>query len=44
MLDPIGQEIVTCTVWNSFDYDPAIGITKINDPTAVRGDLIRRPR
>ena len=39
VLDPIGQEIVTCTVWNSFDYDPAIGITKVNDPTAVRGDI-----
>ena len=35
----IGQEIVTCTVWNSFDYDPEIAITKINAPTAVRGDL-----
>ncbi len=39
VLDPIGQEIVTCTVWNSFDYDPEIGITKVNSPTAVRGDI-----
>jgi LPXTG-motif cell wall-anchored protein len=37
-LDPIGQEIVTCTVWNSFDYAPEIAITKVNSPTAVRGD------
>ena len=38
-LDPIGNEIVTCTVYNSFDYDPAIEITKSNDPTVIRGDL-----
>jgi uncharacterized repeat protein (TIGR01451 family)/LPXTG-motif cell wall-anchored protein len=38
-LDPIGQEIVTCTIWNSFDYAPAIAITKVDDPTQVRGDL-----
>ena len=39
VLDPIEQEIVTCTIWNSFDYDPTIGITKVNAPTAVRGDI-----
>ena len=38
-LDPIGQEIVTCTVYNSFDYDPEIALTKVNAPTEVRGDL-----
>ena len=38
-LDPIGQEIVTCTVYNSYDYDPAIALTKVNTPTVVRGDL-----
>ncbi len=38
-LNPIGQEIVTCTIWNSFNYAPAIGITKVNAPTAVRGDI-----
>ncbi|HEY5879149.1 MAG TPA: LPXTG cell wall anchor domain-containing protein [Nakamurella sp.] len=38
-LDPIGNEIVTCSVYNSFNYAPAIAITKTNDPTAVRGDL-----
>ncbi len=38
-LDPIGNEIVTCTVYNSYDYDPAIEITKVNDPAVIRGDL-----
>ncbi len=38
-LAPIGQEIVTCTVWNSFNYQPAIAIAKVNTPTEVRGDL-----
>ncbi len=38
-LDPIGQEIVTCTLWNSFDYAPAIAVTKVDSPTEVRGDL-----
>ncbi len=35
----IGNEIVTCDVYNSYDYRPAIQVTKVNDPTAVRGDL-----
>lgn len=39
LLDPIGDEIVTCTIWNSFDYDPQIELTKVNAPTEVRGDL-----
>jgi hypothetical protein len=39
-LDPIGQEIVTCSVWNSFIYQPAIAITKANAPVVVRGDLV----
>lgn len=38
-LDPIGQEIVTCSMYNSFDYEPAIAVTKVNAPTEVRGDL-----
>ena len=38
-LDPIGQEIVTCALWNSFAYAPAIALTKVNSPTEVRGDL-----
>jgi hypothetical protein len=38
-LDPIGDEIVTCSVWNSFNYDPQIAITKANDPEVIRGDL-----
>jgi LPXTG-motif cell wall-anchored protein len=38
-LDPIGNEIVTCTVYNSYDYEPAIDVTKVNDPTVIRGDL-----
>ncbi len=39
-LDPIEQEIVTCTIWNSFDYEPDIELTKINSPSEVRGDLV----
>ena len=38
-LDPIGQEVVTCTVWNSFDYESGITLTKVNAPTQIRGDL-----
>lgn len=38
-LSGIGQEIVTCSVYNSFDYEPDINVTKVNDPTVVRGDL-----
>jgi hypothetical protein len=38
-IDPIGQEIVTCTVYNSFDYEPGIALTKVNAPTELRGDL-----
>ena len=50
-IDPIGQEIVTCKVYNSFDYAPGIHLEKVNAPTEVRGDLVttrtrvtRRPR
>lgn len=39
-LDPIGQEIVTCTMWNSFAYEPDIALSKVNDPPVVRGDLV----
>ncbi len=44
-LDPIGQEIGTCKVYNSYDYAPEIAVTKVNTPadssnnTNVRGDL-----
>jgi hypothetical protein len=38
-LDGIEQGIVTCSVYNSFDYERAINVTKVNDPTVVRGDL-----
>lgn len=38
-LNPIGQEIVTCSMYNSFDYQPAIALAKVNSPTEVRGDL-----
>jgi len=38
-LDPIGQEIGTCKVYNSFDYAPDIALTKVNAPTELRGDL-----
>lgn len=40
VLDPIEQEIVTCTIWNSFDYAPGIALEKVNAPTEVRGDLV----
>jgi len=39
-LTGIGNEIGTCTVYNSFDYAPAIAITKVNTPTEIRGDLV----
>jgi hypothetical protein len=39
VLDPIEQEIVTCTIWNSFNYAPQIALTKVNSPTELRGDL-----
>ena len=26
-------------LWNSFDYQPVIALTKANTPTSVRGDL-----
>ena len=38
-LTGISAEIGTCTVYNSFDYQPAIALEKVNSPTAVRGDL-----
>ena len=38
-LTGIGAEIGTCTVWNSYNYDPQIAIEKVNAPTEVRGDL-----
>ena len=38
-LDPIGQEIGTCKVYNSYDYAPDIALTKVNTPTSLRGDL-----
>lgn len=38
-LPQIGAEIVTCSLWNSFNYAPAIAVSKVNAPTSVRGDL-----
>lgn len=38
-LPDIGQEIVTCTLYNSFNYNPSLTVTKTNDPPIVRGDL-----
>src|SRR5262249_33148349 len=35
-LNPIGQEIVTCKVYNSFNYAPAIHLEKVNTPTELR--------
>ncbi len=43
-LDPIGQEIVTCKVYNSFNYRPGIHLEKVNNPTEVRGDLADNPQ
>ena len=42
-LNPIGQEIVTCKVYNSFNYNPGIHLEKVNTPTEVRGDLADNP-
>jgi uncharacterized repeat protein (TIGR01451 family) len=33
------EDIATCTLKNSFNYAPAINVTKVNTPTGVRGDL-----
>ena len=33
------QDIVTCVLYNSFDYQPDIEITKVDDPQQVRGDV-----
>ncbi|GAA1953101.1 DUF7507 domain-containing protein [Microbacterium deminutum] len=38
-LTGIGNEIGTCSVYNSFDYAPDIAITKVNTPSSVRADL-----
>ena len=38
-LDVPSQDIVTCTLRNSYDYAPAINIAKVDSPTVVRGDL-----
>ena len=38
-LDPIGSEIVTCALYNSYSYAPRIELSKVNSPTEVRGDL-----
>ena len=33
------QQIITCSIFNSFNYAPGIALTKVDDPTVVRGDL-----
>ncbi|GAA1979804.1 DUF7507 domain-containing protein [Microbacterium pumilum] len=38
-LTGVGNEIGTCSVYNSFDYAPDIAITKVNSPASVRADL-----
>ncbi|WP_162564257.1 MULTISPECIES: vWA domain-containing protein [Microbacterium] len=38
-LTGIAAEIGTCSVFNSFDYQSAIALEKVNSPTVVRGDL-----
>ena len=41
-LDPFNispQEIITCTIYNSYVYKPAINLEKIDSPVQVRGDL-----
>lgn len=38
-LDVDSQQIITCSIYNSFDYQPDIELTKVNAPTIVRGDL-----
>jgi uncharacterized repeat protein (TIGR01451 family) len=38
-LDVDPNQIITCVVYNSFDYDPEIALTKVDSPTQVRGDL-----
>ena len=42
-LAPIGAEIGTCALWNSFDYQPAILLSKANAPTSVTVTSIHRP-
>ena len=37
VVDP--NQIITCVVFNSFNYAPAIALAKVNTPTQVRGDL-----
>jgi uncharacterized repeat protein (TIGR01451 family) len=36
-VDP--NQIITCKVYNSFDYHAAISLTKVDTPTQVRGDI-----
>ncbi len=38
-LDVDPNQIITCVMYNSFNYLPAIALTKTNTPTQVRGDL-----
>ncbi len=37
LVDP--NQIITCVMYNSFNYAPAIALTKVNNPVQVRGDL-----
>lgn len=37
LVDP--NQIITCSIWNSFNYAPQIELVKTDDPTQVRGDL-----
>jgi hypothetical protein len=38
-LDVDPEQIITCNMYNSFDYEPEIALVKVDDPTQVRGDL-----
>ena len=38
-LDVDPNQIITCAVYNSFNYDPQIALVKVDAPTQVRGDL-----
>ena len=33
------RQIITCSIWNSYNYSSDIDIQKVNAPTQIRGDL-----
>ncbi len=38
-LDVDPQQIITCNIYNSFEYNPGIELDKLDAPVQVRGDL-----